>query len=314
MPNVRNYYEILGVSKNASSIEIKKAYRTLARRYHPDANPGNKAAEERFKDINEAYEILSDQTRRVQYDQRFKKGIGGRNNNASVNNFARNSRAGSRAATAERSGVRVEDDFYRPGTSRRERVVTPTRRDIEAKLTLPLDRAYRGGKEKIRLEDGRSLEVAMPPGMVDGQRIRLKGQGIEGGNLYLKITVARHPFFEVQGANIYCKVPITLTEAVLGSSIEVPTIDGLVRVTVPQGVRSGQRLRLANKGYLERSGDRPESLDDNARGDQLVELQIVAPKEISAAERELYEQLRELEQFNPRQNIIKNLRFWKSRR
>ncbi|WP_036478259.1 DnaJ C-terminal domain-containing protein [Myxosarcina sp. GI1] len=309
MPNVRNYYEILGVSKNASSIEIKKAYRTLARRYHPDANPGNKAAEEKFKDINEAYEILSDQTRRVQYDQRFKKGIGGRNNNASVNNFTRNNRAGARAATAERSGVRVEDDFYRPGTTRRERVVTPTRRDIEAKLTLPLDRAYRGGKEKIRLEDGRSLEVAMPPGMVDGQRIRLKGQGIEGGNLYLKITVARHPFFEVQGANIYCKVPITLTEAVLGSSIEVPTIDGLVRVTVPQGVRSGQRLRLANKGYLERSGDRPESFNGNARGDQLVELQIVAPKEISEAERELYEQLRELEQFNPRQNIIKNLRF-----
>ncbi|MGV2827820.1 DnaJ C-terminal domain-containing protein [Myxosarcina sp. GI1(2024)] len=318
MPNVRNYYEILGVSKNASSTEIKKAYRTLARRYHPDANPGNKTAEERFKDINEAYEILSDQTRRVQYDrERIKKGVGGvgsrtnRNNNANfVNNFTRNNRSGTRTATAEpRSRVRVEDDFYRPGTTRRERVVTPTRRDIEAKLTLPLDRAYRGGKEKIRLEDGRSLEVAMPPGMVDGQRIRLKGLGIDGGNLYLKITVARHPFFEIQGADIYCKVPITPTEAVLGSAIEVPTLDGLVKVTVPQGVRSGQRLRLANKGYPLRSGDRVESLNGSERGDQLVELQIVTPREISQAERDLYEKLKELEQFYPRQNIIKNLRF-----
>ena len=138
----------------------------------------------------------------------------------------------------------------------------------------------------------------MPSGMIDGQRIRLKGQGIDGGNLYLKITVARHPFFEIQGANIYCQLPITPTEAVLGSSIEVPTIDGLVKVTIPKGVRSGQRLRLANKGYLDKAGN---------RGDQLVEIQIFAPKEISDTERELYQKLRELEQFKPRANVVKNL-------
>lgn len=299
MQEVRNYYEMLGVDKNASSSEIKKAYRTLAIKYHPDRNLGNKAAEEKFKDINEAYEVLSDQTRRVQYDQSIsrknfidKTGFGnfGRNNNTANN----------RGGTAQRSRNRVDSQDYRPGTTKRTRVVNarPTRRDIEAKLTLGLNEAYRGGKRKIRLEDGRSLEVEMPSGMVNGQRIRLKGQGIEGGDLYLKITVARHPFFEIQGENIYCQVPVTPTEAILGSAIEVPTIDGLVKVSVPNGVRSGQRLRLANKGYFRKSGD---------RGDQLVEIQIVAPKEITTEEQELYEKLREIEQFNPRKNMIKNL-------
>lgn len=290
MPQARNYYEMLGVDKNAPSNEIKRAYRTLAIKYHPDRNLGNKAAEEKFKDINEAYEVLSDQTRRVQYDDSLKpKSFFGRNNN---NN---NPRPGTRPGRP-RPGRVVTDDF-RPGTTKRSREFTQ-RRDIEAKLTLGLDEAYRGGKRKIRLEDGRSLEVEMPPGMFNGQRIRLKGQGIEGGDLYLKITVARHPFFEIQGENIYCQIPVTPTEAILGSAIEVPTIDGLVKVTVPNGVRSGQRLRLANKGYFDKSRN---------RGDQLVEIQIVTPKEITPEELELYEKLRELEQFNPRQKIIKNL-------
>lgn len=301
MQNVRNYYEILGVAKNAPSNEIKRAYRTLAIKYHPDRNLGNKAAEEKFKDINEAYEVLSDQTRRVQYDQSIsrKNFI---NKAGSFSNLGRNNnRSGARNGTAERSRVRVDTQDYRPGTTKRERVVSSPRtqrRDIEAKLTLGLDEAYRGGKRKIRLEDGRSLEVDMPAEMINGQRIRLKGQGIEGGDLYLKITVARHPFFEIQGGNIYCQIPVTPTEAILGSAIEVPTIDGLVKVSVPNGVRSGQRLRLANKGYFDKSG---------ARGDQLVEIQIFTPKEITPEEKELYEKLRELEQFNPRQNIIMNL-------
>ena len=301
MQNVRNYYEILGVAKNAPSNEIKRAYRTLAIKYHPDRNLGNKAAEEKFKDINEAYEVLSDQTRRVQYDQSIsrKNFI---NKAGSFSNLGRNNnRSGARNGAAARSRVRVDTQDYRPGTTKRERVVSSPRtqrRDIEAKLTLGLDEAYRGGKRKIRLEDGRSLEVDMPAEMINGQRIRLKGQGIEGGDLYLKITVARHPFFEIQGGNIYCQIPVTPTEAILGSAIEVPTIDGLVKVSVPNGVRSGQRLRLANKGYFDKSGE---------RGDQLVEIQIFTPKEITPEEKELYEKLRELEQFNPRQNIIMNL-------
>ena len=301
MQEVRNYYEMLGVNKNASSSEIKKAYRTLAIRYHPDRNLGNKAAEEKFKDINEAYEILSDQTRRVQYDQSISRKNFINKTGFGNGNFGRDNGFKTRAgATDQRTRLRVDDQDYRPGKTKRSRVVNsrPARRDIEAKLTLGLNEAYRGGKRKIRLEDGRSLEVDMPTGMFNGQRIRLKGQGIEGGDLYLKITVARHPFFEIQGENIYCQIPVTPTEAILGSAIEVPTIDGLVKVSVPNGVRSGQRLRLANKGYFDRSG---------TRGDQLVEIEIVTPKEITAQEKELYEKLRSIEQFNPRQNIIKNL-------
>jgi curved DNA-binding protein len=299
MQEVGNYYEMLGVTKSASSSEIKQAYRTLAIKYHPDRNLGNKAAEEKFKDINEAYEVLSDQTRRVQYDQSLNR----KNfiNKAGLGSFGRNNNgAGVRATTENRSRSRVETDDYRPGTTKRTRVVNsrPARRDIEAKLTLGLDEAYRGGKRKIRLEDGRSLEVDMPPAMINGQRIRLKGQGIEEGDLYLKITVARHPFFEIQGENIYCQIPVTPTEAILGSAIEVPTIDGLVKVSVPNGVRSGQRLRLANKGYFDKSGN---------RGDQLVEIQIFTPKEITPEEKELYEQLRALEQFNPRKNLLQSL-------
>jgi curved DNA-binding protein len=296
MQTVRNYYEILGINPNASSEEIKKAYRTLARQYHPDRNPGNKIAEEKFKDINEAYEVLSDVTKRSQYDQ-FSKAWGksGKNGKSGpfgdFGSFMRNGRAG------ERSRVRVNTSDYRPGTTKKERVISsrPTRRDIEAKLTLPLDKAYRGGRERIRLEDGRSLEVEMPPAMIDGQRIRLKGQGLDGGDLYLKVTVARHTFFDIQGLDIYCQIPVTPSEAVLGGAVEVPTIDGLVKMIVPRGVKSGQRLRLANKGYPGENGD---------RGDQLVEIQIVAPKEISEEEQKLYEQIRKIETFNPRRNLV----------
>ncbi len=135
----------------------------------------------------------------------------------------------------------------------------------------------------------------MPPAMITGQRIRLKGQGIDGGDLYLKITVASHPFFRVEGTDIYCELPITPSEAVLGGKISVPTLDGLVNMKVPPGVTSGQKLRLAGKGYPNGTGD---------RGDQLVEIQIVAPPDPSPEEKELYEKLRQIETFNPRLDLL----------
>ena len=304
MQNVRNYYEILGVTRKSSSEDLKRAYRSLARKYHPDRNPGNKIAEEKFKDINEAYEVLSDVTKRAQYDQ-FSKAWGKKGDkspNSPYNpfdDFFNGSSKPPRPTSTDRPGsTRIEDNDYRPGNNKKIRKPRPQGRDIEAKLTLPLSKAYQGGRERIRLEDGRSLEVDMPPGMFNGQKIRLKGQGLDGGDLYLKITVARHPLFEIQGTDVFCRVPISPIEAVLGGAIEVPTIDGLVKMTLPPGVRSGQRLRLANKGYPDRVGD---------RGDQLVEIQIVTPKQIGESERELYEQLREIETFKPRQNIIQSL-------
>ncbi len=320
MQSLRNYYEVLEVQSNATGDEIKRAFRKLARRYHPDVNPGDLTAEEKFKNLNEAYEVLSDDEKRSQYDlflrqQKTAKRPSFNKNNTTkaaeysdFNQFVdqmRNRRPpANTTATAENPRIRVNStEGYKPGTVKTPKVVNPRAgavrpRDIEARLTLPLEKAYLGGKERIRLEDGRSLEVEMPPGMLDGQKIRLKGQGIAGGDLYLKITVAPHALFELQGADIYCQVPVTPSEAVLGGAVEVPTIDGLVKMTVPSGVRSGQRLRLANKGY-------PRG-KDNSRGDQLVEIVIVTPKEISEEERDLYRQIRELETFKPRKNLVEN--------
>lgn len=189
-----------------------------------------------------------------------------------------------------------ETSAYRPGTTKTVKSVAsaPAPKNIEARLTLPLEKAYTGGKERIRLEDGRSLEIEMPPAMFDGQKIRLKNQGLNGGDLYLEITISPHRLFTIQNYDIYCQVPITPCEAVIGGAIEVPTIDGLVKMNVPQGVYSGQRLRLANKGYRDRAGN---------RGDQLVEIKIVAPKEISEEELKLYQQLQEIQTFNPRQYL-----------
>ena len=384
MQNFRNYYLILGVPKDASADEIKKAYRRLARQLHPDVNPGDKSAEDRFKDINEAYDILSDIDKRAQYDQFSKfwkqKGFQGKQG-VRLPNFKTwgNSKA-TRKKPAEdvdfsdysdfnkfldqvlgrRREVRMATandaprvDSYEPWSTaskktsyvansredrrdvddreirrdivdreirrdtvdreirrdivdreirrdivdreiRRDIVDRETRRDIEARLTLPLERAYSGGTERIRLEDGRTIEVNLPPAMVSGQRIRLRNQGMGGGDLYLKITVSPHPFFRLEMSEICCELPLTPSEAVLGGEIEVPTLDGLVKMKLPPGVTSGKRLRLANKGYPTGNGD---------RGDQLVEIQVLIPKEISEEERQLYEKLRQIETFKPRQDL-----------
>jgi curved DNA-binding protein len=308
---VKNYYEILGVNSNASPEEIKMAFRRLARRYHPDVNPNNKAAEEQFKQINEAYDVLSDQTKKQQYDLQFfgvsrrskipRTGSNGKRDFdfpdfGDFNDFVTRVRQGDYGDDRERYRPR-NTEAYRPSTTTRPRPVntSPLPRDIEAKLTLPLEKAYQGGRERIKLEDGRSLEVDMPSGMYNGQKIRLKGQGLNNGDLYLKITIAPHSFFTLEGRDISCQIPLTPSEAILGGAIEVPTIDGLVKMNVPPGVRSGQRLRLANKGYPNLRGE---------RGDQLVVLQVVTPREISTEEKELYAKIREIETFNPRQNLL----------
>lgn len=327
LQNFRDYYEILGVSKDASSEEIKKVYRRLARQYHPDLNPGNKEAEEKFKTIGEAYEILSDSSRRSQYDQfsRYWQQNGFTGNKQTPRSKGWNNRTNDRSSQdvdpsqfsdfesfvnqvigvsnrkepkSSAENTTTSDPFRSPRTKVAYTVNTPpraNRRDIEARLTLPLEKAYQGGNERIRLEDGRSLEVTMPPAMVTGQTIRLRNQGINGGDLYLKITVDPHPLFKLEGANIFCQVPVTPSEATLGGQVEAPTLDGPVKMTIPPGVRSGQRFRLGNKGY---------PVENGQRGDQLVEIQIVTPKNISPQERELYEKLREIETFKPRADLI----------
>ncbi len=330
MQNFRNYYQILDISKDASLDEIKKAYRRLARQFHPDVNPGNKEAEEKFKDINEAYDILSDLEKRAQYDKFIRywkpKGIASRvgirvpdfknwdnrsgngksekdvdfrefdDFNTFVDQLLGRRREVRSAATATSSTKAQTSNVYRPGTKKAVYKATEreAKQNIEARLTLPLEKAYVGGIEKIRLEDGRSIEVNMPAAMISGQKIRLRNQGISGGDLYLKITIAPHAFYLLEGANIFCELPITPAEAVLGGDIEVPTLDGWVKMKLPAGVVSGQRLRLASKGYPDDKGD---------RGDQLVEIKIVIPKEPSQEELEIYQKLREMEKFKPRKDL-----------
>jgi curved DNA-binding protein len=325
--DIRNYYELLGVPRDASADEIKQSFRRLARKYHPDLNPGDKVAEDKFKDISEAYEILSDRTKRSQYNK--------------FTGFWQKNRSKTTATTPKDRSTEEEfgDDFNtfidrllgrkkegnnpNPSSDRSYRSAAQNSRDfrsadrqesrsgrsntfpaapsaqrpknLEAELNLPLDRAYLGGRERITIqEDGRSLEVDMPPGMMSGQKIRLRGQGIAGGDLYLKINVSPHQFFRLEGIDVYCQLPVTPAEAVLGGFVEVPTLDGLVKITLPQSIVSGQKLRLAGKGFPG---------DDGKRGDQLLEIQIVVPKNPLPAERELYQKLREIESFNPRLDL-----------
>lgn len=308
----QNYYETLGVPRNATSEEIKKAFRKLARQYHPDVNPGNNDAEEIFKNINEANDVLSDPEKRSEYDSQynktnsfwkgsnpFKTNASNGNGRTATSNEPSRVRRPPTNVTPQTPRIRSNNTAdYRPTSTTVERqpkarVAMP--RDVEAKLTLPLEKAYLGGRERIRLEDGRTLEVDLPAAMVNDQRIRLKGQGLNNGDFYLKINIAPHQLFEIQGGDLYCQIPLTPSEAILGGAIEVPTIDGAVKMTIPPGVRSGQRLRLASKGYPDAQGN---------RGDQLVEIKILIPKEISDQERELYQQLRQIETFNPRQNLF----------
>jgi curved DNA-binding protein len=323
MQNFRNYYQILGVSKDATADEIKRIYRKLARTYHPDMNPGDKAAEEKFKDIGEAYEVLSDTGKRAQYDQfsqfwnkngfqgstpRGKSwGRGGRSPdtmdfsqftdfNSFVDQLLNRKDAPAPRTVEVRPPAREPRDPYRPGTTKTTYTGAPaartTPRNAEARLEVPLEKAYLGGRERIRLEDGRSLEVTMPPAMVTGQKIRLKGQGVAGGDLYLKIDVSPHPFFRLEGVDIFCLLPLTPSEAILGGAIEVPTLDGLVKMMIPPGVKPGQKLRMAGKGYPM----------NGRRGDQIVEIQLVLPRDLSPQEQELYEKLRQVE-VNPRANL-----------
>lgn len=309
---VKNYYQILGVEPSATLEEVKKEFRVLARRYHPDLNPGDKGAEEMFKKINEAYDTLSDQIKRQQYDllifgtsrRRFPRATAntatGNNSGFPFNNInsfwddVRNNSV-NRPPTARAKSSRTED--YQSSTTKRVKPA-PSRnnpKDIEAKLLLPLEKAYLGGRERIRLEDGRSLEIDMPPAMYHGQKIRLKGQGINGGDLYLKILIEEHPFFTLTKTDISCEIPLTPSEAVVGGAVEVPTIDGLVRMNVPPGVKQGQRLKLADKGYPNIRGE---------RGDQMIIIRIVPPINVSEEEKKLYKQIRDIETFNPRQELL----------
>jgi curved DNA-binding protein len=318
----KDYYQTLGVSRSASKDEIQKAYRKLARKYHPDVSK-EPQAEAKFKEINEAYEVLKDPDKRKKYDQ-----FGSA--------WKHSGRAGSPPPGWE--GVRFDfgdlggggaggfgasgfSDFFemlfgggggfpgaRPGSGpgaapgRGPRGPRPhAGADQDATITMTLEEAAQGGQREITLTDPggetRTLSVKIPAGVKPGSRIRLSGQGGHGsgggsrGDLYLKVDLAPHPAFRLRGTDLHTTVPITPWEAVLGGRAEIPTLNGSATIKIPPGTSSGRRIRLRGKGF-----PRPE---DEA-GDLFAELRIVVPDQLSDREKELYRALRDASDFDPR--------------
>jgi curved DNA-binding protein len=328
----KDYYSILGLSKTASADEIKKAFRQLARKYHPDVNPSDKAAEERFKEISEAYEVLSDTDKRQKYDQfgQYWKqaGSGGGGNpfggggnpfgggNAGFDDveFGRYGnfeefinellgRNGGARSTSTSNPFGGANTSYRTSTSYSSGPGSSTSSsagpnlDTEANITLTFAEVFNGVEKKLTIGTT-NLDVKIPPG---AKRIRLRGKGktspfytSERGDLYLNVELKPHAFFQLDGNNLTCEMPIAPDEAALGNALEVPTPDGTVTLNVPAGIRSGQSLRLKGKGWKDAKGN---------RGDLMVKVQITVPKEISAPEREAYEQLRAKRESDPRSHL-----------
>jgi curved DNA-binding protein len=314
----KDYYQVLGVGKNATPEEIKQAYRRLARKYHPDMNPGNQEAEKRFKEINEAHEILSDPEKRQKYDrfgqywQQAQTGGAPSGFGTEGFDFAQygsfddfinellgrfgSPAGGQRTYTYRTSGGGDRNPFGNFEGMFGGFGEPAGFADVEATIGLSMSEAFHGVQKQLQL-DGEMLNVRIPAGVKPGSRVRLKGKGRanpatkQRGDLYLTIQLTSDRFFHFDGDDLVCEVPIAPDEAALGAKIEVPTPNGKVTMTVPTGVQSGQSLRLRGKGW-----PRP----GKERGDQLVKLKIVVAKEMSSQERSCYEQLRRSRQSNPR--------------
>ncbi|MFW9259230.1 DnaJ C-terminal domain-containing protein [Nostoc sp. CALU 546] len=302
----KDYYAILGVSKTATPEEIKRTYRKLARKYHPDLNPGDNDAETKFKELNEANEVLSDPEKRQKYDR-----FGQHWNNPGYTEAPTPS--GTNAGTSDFDQYGDFDSFINDllGRTRRKtstggfddfnggfRSQAPAP-DTEAAIALTFSEAFHGVQKRLQLDD-ETINVRIPAGAKPGSRIRLKGKGRpspfsqQRGDLYLTIEVLTHPFYRFEGDNLVCDIPIRPDEAVLGAEISVPTPDGSVTMKVPKGVRSGQSLRLRGKGW---------TLPKGGRGDLFAKLQIVTPQDLSAIEQEYYEKIQANTSFNPRTQL-----------
>jgi len=305
----KDYYRILGVDRNATEKEIKQAYRRLARKYHPDVNPGDKEAEERFKEINEAYEVLSDPEKRRKYDQlgaswQQWQRMGGNPRDFDWSQWFSREWPGGRVHVeygdlGDLFGEGIFSDFFRAifgdvGTRPRARWWEARPRyargqDYEQPVEISLEEAFRGTKRVLE-KDGRRLEVTIPPGVKTGSRVRIAGQGGPGigggrpGDLYLKVTVLPHPIFKRQGDDLHCEVPVDLYTAVLGGEVRVPTLEGDVMLKIPPGTQGGQTFRLRGKGM-------PNLRNPRQRGDLYVKVQVQVPQNLSQRERELFREL-----------------------
>ncbi len=264
----RNYYDILGVAKGASESDIKKAYKKLARQYHPDLNPNNKEAEAKFKEVSEAYAVLSDKEKRDKYD-RFGSGAFGSDFDRAWQQ-SRTNQGGFDFGRMNDYGFDLGDilgDILMGGAFGRN--ARKRAEDLQVEVPLDFLEAARGSKRVVNVGNS-VLDVTIPKGVVSGSKIRVPGKGHHGGDLYLICKVEPHAFFHRAGQNVELLLPISLKEALAGAHIAVPTIDGTVDLKVPEGASSGMKMKLKGKGF--------EDPKSKSRGDQIVTLQVVVPK------------------------------------
>ena len=278
MARDRKLYDVLGVPPDASRDEIRRAYRKLARQYHPDRNPGDAEAERRFKEVNAAHEVLSDPDKRKLYDEFGEDALRAGFDPERARAWRQYGGRGPGPTGGFGPDFDMGDIFEElfGGSFRGARAG----RTIQSEITVDFHTAARGGERELRFADGRSLTVRIPPGVRDGESLRLRGQGEPGpggpGDLVLTVRVSPHPVFRREGDDLHLVLPVTVSEAVLGATVEVPTLDGSVKLKVPPGSQSGRRLRLRGKGvhrrgrpagdlYAELSIRVPEVVDDRVR-------------------------------------------------
>ncbi|MFZ2324907.1 MAG: J domain-containing protein [Ignavibacteriaceae bacterium] len=304
----KDYYKILGVEKSASPDEIKKAYRKLAMKHHPDRNAGNKSSEEKFKEITEANEVLSDPEKRKKYDTlganwNHYQHTGGQGFDDFSNHFGGNRR--SSGNTYEFSGDLGDlfggmgggfSDFFESffggsgkdftGRTRQQKTAV----DVEANLNVTLEDVFNGSEKQISV-DGKKLKIKINPGTKDGQRLRLKGLGRsktaggEKGDLYLNIHVLHHPFYEIKDNNLYYNLDVDLYTAVLGGKENIKTLDGkTISIAIPEGTESEKILRLKGLGLR----------NESVRGDLFVNIHVTIPKDLTKEEKELFKKLKTL--------------------
>jgi curved DNA-binding protein len=317
----QDYYETLGVDRNATQEQIQTAYRKLARKLHPDVNK-SPDAEEKFKRLNEAHEVLQDPEKRRRYDSLGENWRAGQDFTPPPGwQFFGSRPGGGGGFRFETFGGDFEDspfagfsDFFdmlfggsdtngrrrspfggRSGRSAWTRAAAGA--DQEAEIAISLEEAHRGVRKTISLEGGKTLEVNIPAGTTDGHRLRLRGQGGSGsgggqpGDLYLRVRLAPHPLFRLNGEDLEVEVPVAPWEAALGARIEVPLLEGKATLKLAPGAQSGQRLRLRGKGLARRHG---------GQGDLYAVIRIMVPSSLSAREKELYEELSRVSSFQPR--------------
>ena len=305
----RDYYKILGVERKATEAEIKTAFRKLALQYHPDRNPGNKQAEEKFKEINEAYEVLSDSEKRGRYDQLGESYSSWQQHGAPGGNFNWNDWTRATGGQAGGGGVRLEDledilggggfsDFFQTifggmgGAAPRQGQGHHVRRSrpatYEQTVQINLSEAYRGAERTV-VVDGRRLQMKIPAGARTGTKMRMSGAGPTGtdgksADVYLNIEVLPDPRFERQGDDLYTEAPVDLYTAVLGGETRVQTPEGTVVLTIPAGTQPGQSFRLTGRGM-------PHVRTPSERGDLYARIKVQIPRSLTAEQRQLFEQL-----------------------